>query len=105
MIFAASGNDEINGSAGTDRFSGGAGADIFKFDASDGVTTIIDFSRSEGDKIDISTFGLVDFTSLQSLISAHGQASRDTKITLDSDTILYLEDIIASDLVNSDFII
>ena len=105
VIFAASGNDEINGSAGTDRFSGGAGADIFKFDANDGVTTIIDFNRSEGDKIDISTFGLVDFTSLQSLISAHGHANRDTKITLDSDTILYLEDIIASDLVNYDFII
>jgi Ca2+-binding RTX toxin-like protein len=53
------GNDIVEGGAGADTLSGGAGADSFLFRASDVGTTdrILDFSRIDGDKINL---GAVD---------------------------------------------
>ncbi len=55
------GNDILSGGAGADRLTGGGGADQFKFNAAGetGLTAktrdvIVDFSRSQGDKIDLS---------------------------------------------------
>ncbi|MFQ3626789.1 MAG: calcium-binding protein [Cyanobacteriota bacterium] len=50
------GNDVLSG-GGNDTLAGGAGADTFSFFSFDGVATIQDFSRAEGDKIQISKFG------------------------------------------------
>jgi Ca2+-binding RTX toxin-like protein len=54
-LFGGTGNDLLHGSYGTDTLTGGAGADIFSYtSAIDGNDIIVDFSRAEGDKIDIS---------------------------------------------------
>ncbi|WP_395673846.1 hypothetical protein [Inquilinus sp.] len=59
-LSGGAGNDKLVGSAGTDIFIGGAGADRFQFNlASDSVVgpkadRIADFSRAQGDKIDLS---------------------------------------------------
>jgi Ca2+-binding RTX toxin-like protein len=54
------GDDILDGGAGTDILYGGIGADSFRFDTqNEGIDTIKDFNRGEGDKILISrvTFG------------------------------------------------
>ncbi|GAB4135646.1 MAG: hypothetical protein Fur0046_08580 [Cyanobacteria bacterium J069] len=51
------GNDVLSGGGGSDTLNGGAGADVFSFFSFNGVATIQDFSRAEGDKIQISKFG------------------------------------------------
>ncbi|HYD17534.1 MAG TPA: calcium-binding protein [Patescibacteria group bacterium] len=49
------GNDILDGGNGADTLIGGTGADIFVFSSTDGISdTITDFSRTAGDKIDIS---------------------------------------------------
>ena len=59
------GNDLLDGGAGRDLLTGGSGADRFRFATAGGFGTaqadrIIDFSRSEGDRIELSrsAFGL-----------------------------------------------
>lgn len=59
------GNDIIDGGAGRDLLTGGTGADRFRFATADAFGTaqadrITDFSRSEGDRIELSrsAFGL-----------------------------------------------
>lgn len=51
------GDDVLTGNGGSDRLTGGGGADRFNFDKayplSGGVDTITDFSRSEGDRINV----------------------------------------------------
>ena len=103
-IFAGSGNDKIIGTKGADNLSGGAGADVFEFTSDDGVSTILDFSQIENDQIDISDFGFPDFISLQSKFSNSGQGNQNTKIELDTDTFVYLEDFKATELLVTDFI-
>ncbi len=59
-IDGGAGNDRISGGAGTDRLTGGAGADRFLFASGEMGTnlqradTITDFSRADGDRIDLS---------------------------------------------------
>ena len=60
FLYGGSGNDRLRGGAGTDDLYGGSGADRFIFDDGEfgGMTRstadyIVDFSRSEGDKIDL----------------------------------------------------
>jgi Ca2+-binding RTX toxin-like protein len=59
------GNDSLNGGSGRDQLTGGSGADRFRFATPGAFGTaqadrITDFSRSEGDKIELSrsAFGL-----------------------------------------------
>jgi Ca2+-binding RTX toxin-like protein len=52
------GDDYLTGGSGADQLFGGAGADRFVFDAGDSPTSgtldrVMDFSRAEGDKIDL----------------------------------------------------
>ncbi len=62
-IFGGSGNDHIRGGLGIDSLSGGVGADTFFFSRGDSgdffspVSDLIsDFSRSQGDRIDLRAF-------------------------------------------------
>ncbi|HCQ21199.1 MAG: hypothetical protein AN481_13110 [Aphanizomenon flos-aquae LD13] len=60
ILDGGAGNDILYGGAGTDILYGGIGADSFRFDTqNEGIDTIKDFNRLEGDKILISrvTFG------------------------------------------------
>lgn len=47
------GNDLLIGGTGNDRLSGGAGADRFRLTSTNGVDTIGDFSRTQGDSLEI----------------------------------------------------
>jgi len=60
-LFGSSGNDRLIGGIGADQLTGGADADTFIFQslaestvADTGRDFILDFSRTEGDKIDVS---------------------------------------------------
>lgn len=59
VIVAGAGNDVIVGGAGRDSLTGGAGADMFIYRSlfqflGDGDEIVTDFTRSQGDKIDLS---------------------------------------------------
>ena len=66
------GNDILNGGAGDDDLTGGEGADIYVFgpDGS-GTDTIIGFSTTEDDKIDLRAFD-IDAGDLAKLIGVRG---------------------------------
>ncbi len=59
-LYGGAGRDTLTGGAGADRLKGGAGADIFVFKsikettvAASGRDTVLDFSRKDGDRIDL----------------------------------------------------
>jgi Ca2+-binding RTX toxin-like protein len=55
VLSGGTGNDTLIGGLGGDELAGGSGADHFVFTtANDGADLIHDFSRAEGDKIDVS---------------------------------------------------
>jgi len=86
IIYGQEGNDTISGGLGNDTLSGGSGADTFVFSESGtaNLDHIIDFSDSQGDKIDLSallndvTAGTVDdFVNVV-------QEGTDVKISVDT---------------------
>jgi Ca2+-binding RTX toxin-like protein len=106
VIFAGTGDDTIDGGGGTDRLSGGAGADTFTFRNLDGTSTVIDFSAGdgngvEGDKLDVTAFNFADFDAFMDAATADGPGGHDTRITLEDNTIIILEDVRPDDLVAS----
>ncbi|MCW5752865.1 MAG: type I secretion C-terminal target domain-containing protein [Alphaproteobacteria bacterium] len=68
------GNDTLQGGAGADLLTGGTGADHFRLGL-DGVDTIADFSRSQGDRLDLTAIfparapGVFDARGLQELLA------------------------------------
>lgn len=62
-IIGGLGDDTINGGNGVDILTGGLGADVFQFTPSRlvGRDTITDFSKAQGDKIDVSALGFKSF--------------------------------------------
>ena len=103
IIFAGAGTDTINGTAGNDRLSGGDGADSFVFSRGDGTSTINDFSSLDNDKVDVTKFGFANWAELQPSLTA--SVGGDTKLTLDSNTFVYFEDVRFDDFVATDFIL
>jgi len=105
VIFAGTGDDTINGSAGNDRVSGGHGADTFVISDDSEAVTIIDFTQSEGDKIDLRAFDIFDFTTVQNSTTDWGPGDHDIKITVDFNTVIYIEDFSAQLLLPDDVIL
>jgi Ca2+-binding RTX toxin-like protein len=57
VLFGAGGNDTLAGGAGSDSLSGGTGADNFLFtkaDVGNGIDTILDFNKGEGDVLSLA---------------------------------------------------
>jgi Ca2+-binding RTX toxin-like protein len=55
ILTGGAGDDNLIGSNGSDTLIGGIGADTFTFLSGDpGIDTVQDFSKAEGDKLDIS---------------------------------------------------
>ena len=107
-----SGNDEIDGGQGNDLLTGGNGADTFVFVAIErgpfgsprldsGFDRITDFSRSSGDKIDLS--GHMEATTFAELKAYASQFASDTHLRLGDDTIV-IEDVALSQLTASMFL-
>lgn len=65
------GNDTIKGGAGSDQLKGGAGADVFQFATTVGKDTITDFSKAQGDKIDVSALGFKSFIGTAAFTAAN----------------------------------
>jgi Ca2+-binding RTX toxin-like protein len=67
-LYGDDGRDVLGGGLGADRLGGGAGPDTFFYRdpmhespaTSQGADTILDFSLSEGDRIDLPVFGTPD---------------------------------------------
>ena len=53
FLLGGDGKDRLVGGSGNDTLYGGSGADRFVFGVNDGYDAIMDFSRTEGDKIDL----------------------------------------------------
>ncbi|MFV0244938.1 MAG: hypothetical protein ACK5IB_07970, partial [Qingshengfaniella sp.] len=100
VIFAGLGNDFLDGMGGTDRLSGGAGADRFIMRDLEGTTTVIDFDGAEGDRLDVASFWFADYAAFQSAvtITPEGPGGHDTRIQLDADTAVILEDVKPAEL-------
>ena len=103
IIFAGAGDDTINGTSGVDRLSGGDGVDTFVFSRGDGTSTIIDFSSSDGDQVDVSKFGFANWAELQPSLTA--SIGNNTLLTLDDDTFVYFDDIQYDEILVTDFIL
>ncbi|MBO3762537.1 calcium-binding protein [Ciceribacter sp. L1K22] len=98
-----SGNDRLTGGAGSDKLYGGTGADRFVFTslsdstvASSGRDTIYDFSRSQGDRIDLSALdastkssGNQAFTFIGEKTAFTGKAGELRYINSGGDTYVY----------------
>jgi Ca2+-binding RTX toxin-like protein len=105
QIFGRGGADTIDGGGGNDILSGSSGADTFAFTAltegkfrpatDSGFDRITDFSRAEGDVIDLRFHkAATDFSDLRAEASQFGS---DTHLRLGEDTIV-LEDVSLSAL-------
>ena len=89
-LFGLFGDDKLYGEAGADSLTGGEGSDSFIFERDtvfDGIDTIEDFSRAEGDIIDISdvldgyTYGVSDIEDFVRFVDSGG----DTTMEIDVD--------------------
>ena len=101
-LIGGSGADILNSGSGQDTLTGGSGADIFKLVLDGGADQITDFSVSQGDKIhiDIDT-GTED--SLQDLGFSITGNSNAANIVYQSETILTLSGVSASDMLSASF--
>jgi Ca2+-binding RTX toxin-like protein len=91
IIFGNDGNDKLYGGAGKDTLTGGAGKDSFVFDtAPAGSDTITDFSRAEGDKIQLSRAVFAGLTHLGALTADEFYSANGAQTTHDaSDRVIY----------------
>ena len=92
------GDDTLDGGEGDDILEGGEGADSFLFGQSAGNDTVTDFSREDGDKMDVSANG--------TLFLAPGmlaQDGEDALVTLQNNGTIRIQSIDVTDLIPSDF--
>ena len=96
IIVGRAGNDLLNGGNGNDILTGGNGTDTFRFNtASDGTDQITDFSKPEGDVLDLTAIftGPENLATLQAdqkilfdLLDADGDSSvDDVRVRVDLD--------------------
>ena len=95
-VIGGSGSDTIYGKDGDDTLTGGSGSDTFVFkDGDTGSDTITDFNLSEGDKIDLSSFGITTTNEAQEFLS---QVGGNAVVTIDSKTIVTIQSVNVEDL-------
>jgi serralysin len=95
------GNDLLDGGSGGDNLTGGAGNDIFHYAAGYGLDTVTDFSRAEGDRIDVASI----VRSFADAISHAHQNAADTVFDFGSGDSLILKGVDLASLVASDFLL
>ena len=101
-LLGESGQDTLMGGMGADIMLGGAGDDTFVFATGDGPDRILDFDDDGNDVVDLTAFGVSDFTTLQSSMS---QVGADVLIDLGGGDTLTLVGTQLGDLEASDFLI
>src|SRR4029453_2209550 len=99
-LFGDAGNDALVGGAGNDTRAGGAGSDTFVYSA--GADAVTDFTRAEGDKVDLTTIGGV--SNLVDLLSRASQVGSGTVMGFSTGDSLTLANVAKSSLVANDFL-
>ena len=99
-LYGSSGSDTLNGNAGNDILYGGTDLDIFIF--SDGADQIMDFSKAEGDVIDISSF--TSISNLSQLQSSHSQVGADSQFDFGGGNILTVKNMTWAQFSSGDFV-
>ena len=102
ILNGGAGADTLNSGSGQDTLTGGSGADIFELALDGGADQITDFSVSQGDKIRIDTDTRTE-DSLQDLGFSITGNSNAANIVYQSETILTLTGVSASDMLSASF--
>jgi hypothetical protein len=98
---AGAGNDVLSGGVGNDALNGGSGSDTFVIAPGGGADTVSDFSRPEGDRIDVRT--ILNVHSLADIGARATQAGANTVVNFGGGDSLTLANIDKSSLLGSDF--
>jgi Ca2+-binding RTX toxin-like protein len=93
--------NRLDGGGGDNSLTGGGGADVFVYASSHDTDTITDFSKAQGDKIDLSGLNIRSFTELSTGHMA--QNGSDTEISDGSGDILILKGVTMDDLTAAQF--
>ena len=100
VLIAGSQADEIGGRGGSDILTGNGGADTFVFkDGEDGTDTITDFDLAEGDKLDLSSYGITTEEAAEALMS---DSSDGVNVTIDGSVIVTMTATTVADFVAAD---
>ena len=116
IIVLREGNETAVGYGGNDTITGGDGADIFVFTKGEnGRDTITDFSFADGDKIDLTSYGIssekvardsISDDPIISVITQGGIVRYDetaaVALTIDGDVVAHFYDIASTDFLNFD---
>lgn len=96
IAIAGAGNDVLYGSDGNDTLTGGDGADVFKYVAGDtGSDVISDFSIADGDKLDLSSFGI---TSSADALPYLTLVDGNTQVRIDNELIVTMVSVSVTEL-------
>jgi serralysin len=95
-----SGNDKLIGGTGNDTLSGHAGADQFVYDS--GADTILDFSTSSGDYVDLTAFTSIN--NLSELQAYHTQSGANSVFDFGGGNTLTINNKQWSDFSADDFL-
>jgi serralysin len=101
MIIGNGAGNVLDGRSGADVLNGGGGSDVFIFKPGYGRDTIVDFTTSAGDKIDLSGFSSVG--SIADVLSHASQVATDTIIDLGAGDTVTLRSVAKSSLVTANF--
>ncbi|MEH2614336.1 Ig-like domain-containing protein [Bradyrhizobium sp. AZCC 1693] len=97
-----SGNDTLAGGGGGDSLNGGAGADTFVYATGGGSDFVSDFTRGQGDRIDVT--GVSGIFSLADIQAHASQQGSNTLIDFGNGDAIMLANITVGSLVASDFV-
>ena len=100
ILIAGSKDDEIDGRSGSDTLTGKGGADTFIFNQSEtGTDTITDFDLAEGDKLDLSSYGITTEEAAEALMS---DSSNGVNVTIDGSVIVTMTSTTVADINAAD---
>ena len=116
IIVLREGDETAVGYAGNDTITGGNGADTFVFTKGEnGTDTITDFSFVDGDRVDLSSYGVSSEETAKALISdetivrlveensvVHYEDIEAAAISIDGDVVAYVHGVSTAEFIGAD---
>jgi Ca2+-binding RTX toxin-like protein len=100
IITTGSGSDTVYAGVGNDTLTGNGGADTFVFiEGEAGTDTITDFDLTEGDKLDLSSYGIVTEEAAEATMS---DVSESVEIAINGSTIASITGLTVADFAAAD---